>query len=105
MILNIYNMRDERQGTYGTPIFTDKDEVQVMHDYEETVARLQANIERYQQFAPEKAAEVLLTSSALKDCVIYKAGTFDTKSGVIKSEDPVLVCRISDFYREVANNA
>lgn len=103
MILNIYNIRDERVGTFGTPIFTDKDEVQVAHDYEATVERLQANVARYQEFMPEKAAELLLTSASLKDCVIYKVGTFDNKTGKVEMEDPLLVCRVSDFFREVQN--
>ena len=105
MILNVYNIRDERVGTYGVPIVTDKLPDQVASDYQTSVDRLAANIERYQQFAPEKAAELLLTSASLKDCVIYQVGTFDNKTGKIEMIEPVMVCRVSDFYREVSNNA
>lgn len=105
MILNIYNFRDEREGSYGTPIFTELNGEQVSNQYQKSVETMQANVQRYKDFAPEKAAELLLQSSQLKDCVIYHAGTFDSKSGVITSIDPVLVCRLSDFFREVPNNA
>lgn len=105
MILNVYNIRDERQGTYGTPIYTEFDDEQVSHSYEKSIETMQANVARYQEFAPDKAAELLLQSAALKDCVIYKVGTFDNKSGVYTSLDPLLVCRVSDFFREVPNNA
>lgn len=101
MILNIYNVRDERQGAYGTPFFTDKDEVQVSHDYENAVAQLQASVERYQEVGlGEKAAELLLRSASLKDTVVYYAGKFDTATGKFTQEDPVLICRVSDFFRE-----
>lgn len=106
MILNIYNLRDERQGSYGTPIFTDKDEVQVAHDYENAVKQLQTTIERYQEVGlGEKAAELLLRTASLKDTVIYYAGTFDSDTGKIKQEDPLLICRVSEFFREVSKNA
>lgn len=105
MILNIYNFRDEREGSYGTPIFTELDGVQISNQYQKSVETMQANVQRYQEFAPDKAAELLLQSASLKDCVIYHAGTFDTKSGAISSIDPVLVCRLSDFFREVPSNA
>lgn len=105
MILNVFNFRDERQGTYGTPIYADLTGEQVAHQYLNSVQTLEANIERYQQFAPEKAAELLLQSASLKDCVIYHAGTFDNESGVFTSVEPVLVCRISDLFREVNRNA
>lgn len=102
MILNIYNIRDERQGTYGTPMITDKDEVQLAHDYESSVEQIQATIERYQELGlDEKAAELLLRSASLKDCVIYKSGTFDNKTGKIVMDEPLLVCRVSDYFREV----
>ena len=106
MILNIYNLRDERQGTYGTPIFTDKDEVQVAQDYENAVNQVQATIERYQEVGlGEKAAELLLRSASLKDTVVYASGKFDTSTGKITQDEPLLVCRVSDYFREVAKNA
>lgn len=105
MILNVYNIRDERQGVYGTPFYTDKLPEQVCSDYENTVKTLQANIERLQEFAPEKAAETMLRASSLKDCVIYTAGSFDTESGEFKKGDVILVCRVSDYFREVSRHA
>lgn len=106
MILNIYNVRDERQGSYGTPFFTDKDEVQVSHDYENAVLQLDATISRYQEVGlGEKAAELLLRSASLKDMVVYYAGKFDTDTGKITQEEPLLICRVSDFFREVRKNA
>lgn len=106
MILNVYNVRDEREGIYGTPIFTDKDEVQVSHDYETAVSHMQATVERYQELGlGEKAAELLLRSASLKDTVVYYAGKFDTATGKIIQEDPLLICRVSDYFREVQRNA
>lgn len=105
MILNVYNIRDERQGTYGTPIYTEFEVDQIGSQYEKSIETLQANIERYQEFAPEKAAELLLNAASLKDCVLYHVGTFDNKSGEYKACDPILVCRISDYFREVSKNA
>lgn len=105
MILNVYNIRDERQGTYGTPIYTEFNDEQVAHSYEKSVETMQANVARFQEFAPEKAAELLLQSASLKDCVIYRVGTFDNKSGIYTACDAILVCRISDYFREVIQNA
>lgn len=106
MILNIYNVRDERQGVYGTPVFTAKTGEQVSQDYEETIKHLQATIERYGEVGlSEKAAELLLRSASLKDTVVYHSGQFDTATGKITQVEPVLVCRVSDFFREVAKNA
>lgn len=104
MILNIYNVRDERQGTYGTPFFTDKDEVQVSHDYENSVLQLDATISRFQELGlGANAAELMLRSASLKDTVIYLSGKFDTSTGKITQEEPLLICRVSDFFREVQN--
>lgn len=105
MIVNIFNIRDERQGTYGTPIFTQLNSEQVAAQYERTVVVLQARVERLQQDAPAEAAKAVLEASALKDCVVYKVGTFDDQSGLITQEKESLVCRISDFFREVSQHA
>lgn len=106
MILNIYNVRDERQGAYGTPVFTAKTNDQVCQDYEETIKHLQATIDRYDEVGlGEKAAELMLRSASLKDTVVYHSGEFDTSTGKITQVEPVLVCRVSDFFREVSKNA
>lgn len=105
MILNVYNIRDERQGTYGTPIYTDKDSDQLTNDYSMTVESMQANIERLMDFAPEKGAELALRCSSLKDCVLYKVGTFDNKTGAFQPCKEELVLRVSDCFREVSRHA
>lgn len=104
MILNIFNIRDERQGTFGTPIFTKLDGDQVAADYERSVLVLQKNIERLQDFNPAEAAKALLQAASLKDCVVYHVGTFDDQTGLITQKKESLVCRISDFFREVSKN-
>ena len=106
MILNVYNVRDERQGAYGTPIFTAKTVDQVSCDYEETVKHLDATIDRFNELGlGDKSAELMLRSASLKDSVVYLSGQFDTETGKITQREPVLVCRVSDFFREVSKNA
>lgn len=105
MILHVYNIRDERQATFGTPIFTQFDAAQLAQQYEATILATQAKVERLQETLPQEAAKAVLEASALKDCVVYEVGSFDNKSGVFTSLDPVLVCRLSDYFREVSKNA
>lgn len=105
MILHVYNIRDERQGTYGTPVFTQFDAAQIAAQYESTILATQAKVERIKDLLPQEAGKAIMEVAALKDCVVYEVGTFDNKTGVLSSVDPVLVCRLSDYFREVSKNA
>lgn len=105
MILNVYNIRDERQGSYGTPIYTQFDSEQMAANYRATIQATQAKIERIKEVYPEKAAEAIMEASALNDCVLYHVGLFDNESGEYTSVKPALVCRLSDFFREVNSHA
>lgn len=105
MILHVYNIRDERQGTYGTPVFTQFDVDQMAQQYEATIVATQAKVDRISEVLPSEAAKAVMEAASLKDCVVYHIGTFDNKSGEFVPDDPLLVCRLSDYFREVSKNA
>lgn len=103
MILNIYNTRDELAGKYGTPIFTQFTAEQMVANYEKTVKEALLKVKRMMEIDPVHAGEYQMQCSQLRDCVIYKVGTFDEDTGEILLHKPNLVCRLGDLFPREAN--
>lgn len=104
MILNVYNVRDERVNEYGTPIFTDKDEEGIEADYVKSIRLLEAQIEALQGDSPEqvKSPELFMklvgSKAQLADVAVYHTGTFDTITGKIVQAEPVLCFRVKELF-------
>lgn len=98
MILHVYNIRDERAGEYGTPIFAMFDDDQMIANYEKTVKDSLANISRALEINPLQAAELQVKAAQLRDCALFRIGDFDTKTGKYTPIEETLVCRVADFF-------
>lgn len=98
MILHVYNIRDERVGEYGTPIFAMFDDDQMVANYEKTVKESLANISRALEINPQQAAELQVKAAQLRDCALFRIGDYDTETGKFTELPERLVCRVADFF-------
>lgn len=99
MILNIFNIRDEKAGTFGTPIFTPFGDEQIIASYEKSVKDACTRIERGIEFDPNKTLDFVMQAAQLRDCVVYRVGKFDDQKGTFELlEQQELICRLSEFF-------
>lgn len=99
MILNIFNIRDEKAGTFGTPIFTPFADEQIIASYEKSVKDACIKIERGMEFDPSKTLDFVMQAAQLRDCVVYRVGKFDDEKGTFDILDNrELICRLSEFF-------
>lgn len=99
MILHIFNIRDEKAGTFGTPIFTPFGVDQIKASYEKSVKDACTKIERGMEFDPQHTFDYVMQAAQLRDCVVYRVGRFDDQTGrfdILEQQD--LICRLSEFF-------
>lgn len=98
MIFRIYKIRDERVGTFGTPLFVNKDSADFEADYKASIQLLKANAERAKEnnLDAEFVKDVNQLTQ-LKDCAVYSSGIYDGDTGKFTIEQDTLCFRMVDL--------
>lgn len=98
MIFRIYKIRDERVGTFGTPIFINKEAQDFRDDYKASIELLKANAERYQEAELEgEFMKAVGNLTQLKDCAVYSCGYYDGDTGAFTLAQDKLEFRMVDL--------